>query len=80
MNVAANTETVQLYTINPAVVVAGPVRFRMYSNYGHYIDRAEVRIFDSSGVAPTEPLTVLPVGDDSYAEWRPGYAGRSRVR
>ena len=56
LNVAANTETVQLYTINPAVVVAGPVRFRMYSNYGHYIDRAEVRIFDANGSTPTEPL------------------------
>jgi hypothetical protein len=69
LNVAANTDTVQLYTINPAVVVAGPVRFRMYSNYGHYIDHAEVRIFDAK--AATEPLTVVPVGADSYAEWRP---------
>ena len=48
LSVAADTETVQLYTINPAVVVASPVRFRMYSNYDHYIERAEVRIFDSS--------------------------------
>ncbi len=71
LNVAANTETVQLYTINPAVVVAGPVRFRMYSNYGHYIDHAEVRIFDANAATPSEPLTVIPVGEDSYAEWRP---------
>ena len=71
LNVAANTETVQLYTINPAVVVAGPVRFRMYSNYGHYIDHAEVRIFDATAASPAEPLTVIPVGEDSYAEWRP---------
>ena len=25
---------------------ASPVRFRMYANYSHFIDRAEVRIFE----------------------------------
>ena len=71
LSVAADTETVQLYTINPAVVVAPPVRFRMYSNYDHYIERAEVRIFDSSASTEAEPLEILNVGPDSYAEWRP---------
>ena len=71
LSVAADTETVQLYTINPTVVVAPPVRFRMYSNYDHYIDRAEVRVFDSAASTETTPIAVLPVGADSYAEWRP---------
>ena len=71
LSVAADTETVQLYTINPAVVVASPVRFRMYSNYDHYIERAEVRIFDASASTEATPLEVVNVGPDSYAEWRP---------
>ena len=71
LSVAASTETVQLHTINPAVAVAAPVRFRMYTNYGHFIERAEVRVFDAADSTEAVPLTVLEVGADGYAEWRP---------
>jgi flagellar motor protein MotB len=71
LSVAANTETVQLHSINSTVAVAKPVRFRMYSNYGYFIERAEVRVFEADDSTQADPLTVLPIGTDGYAEWRP---------
>ena len=43
----------------------------MYSNYGHFIDRAEVRVFEVDDSTEATPITILPVGMDGYAEWRP---------
>lgn len=71
LGVAASTDTVQIHSINPAVAVAAPVRFRMYTNYAPYIDRTEVRIFESSASTQSEPVAVLAVGADGSAEWRP---------
>ncbi|MGE0623549.1 MAG: OmpA family protein [Pseudomonadales bacterium] len=71
LGVAASTDTVQIHTLNPAVAVAAPVRFRMYSNYAPYIERSEVRLFDDSASLQSEPVVVLPVLADGSAEWRP---------
>jgi flagellar motor protein MotB len=71
LGIAASTDTVQLHTINPTVAVASPVRFRMYTNYGPFIDRSEVRIFDTAASIQSSPLVTLPIGADGYAEWRP---------
>jgi flagellar motor protein MotB len=49
----------------------GIVLFRMYSNYGHFIDRAEVRIFDNEQSPQAEPLGVVAVSPDGLARWRP---------
>ncbi|MEJ2087999.1 MAG: OmpA family protein, partial [Gammaproteobacteria bacterium] len=71
LDVAASTEMVEIHTINPVVAVAAPVRFRMYTNYGAFIDRAEVRIFDGEASTRSTPVAVLPIGTDGYADWRP---------
>ncbi|HEX5764261.1 MAG TPA: hypothetical protein VFY27_01740 [Woeseiaceae bacterium] len=47
------------------------VRFRMYTNYSHFIERAEVRIFDNGQSLQSEPLGVVDVEPDGFAEWRP---------
>jgi uncharacterized repeat protein (TIGR01451 family) len=48
------------------------VRFRMYSNYPHYIERAEVRVFDRDQSLQAKPLAVLPLDRYGKTEWRPG--------
>lgn len=61
-----------------AVVVNQPIRevalpvvhFRMYSNYGSFIQHAEIRIFDQQSLK-AEPLVVIPVDDAGLAEWQP---------
>ena len=61
-----------------AVVMSGPgsdleppvVRFRMYSNYSSFLQRAEIRIFEQQSLQ-TEPLVIIPVDDTGLAAWQP---------
>jgi flagellar motor protein MotB len=52
-------------------LVALPVRFRMYNNYGAFIDKAEVRIFDFEQSAQGTPLAVVAVDVNGNADWQP---------
>jgi len=53
---------------------ASPVNFRMYTNYSHFIERAEVRIFYNGQSAESEPLDVIEIGVDSAGRWEPPVA------
>ncbi len=56
----------------PLPALAGtPVRFRMYANYSAFVDRAEVRIFESEQSMQAEPLDVVAIDADGFAEWQP---------
>ncbi|HEY6598441.1 MAG TPA: OmpA family protein, partial [Pseudomonadales bacterium] len=37
------------------------VRFRMYTNYSYYIERAEVRVFDAGQSQESEPLDIIEI-------------------
>ncbi len=50
---------------------ASMVRFMMYTNYAHFIERAEVRVFETGQSLESEPLAVVPVGEHGLAEWVP---------
>jgi flagellar motor protein MotB len=59
-----------------------PIRFRMYSNYTHFIARAEVRIFDDAQSVAGNPLQVVEIGQHGLASWYPDvgdFAGPSRA-
>ena len=52
--------------------VAAPgetVRFNTYWNYNHWIDRAEIRVFDEDDNLIPAPVAALPVGIDGHAKW-----------
>jgi flagellar motor protein MotB len=50
----------------------GPVvRFRMYTNYGSFLKRAEIRIFEQQQSLQAVPLQVIAVDDAGFAKWRP---------
>ena len=52
-----------------------PIRFRMYANYSHFIERAEIRIFENGQSLESRPLAVVALDDpDGVAEWRPPMA------
>lgn len=53
-------------------LVAAPVRFHMYTNYGAFIQRAEVRIFEAGRSTQSTPLAVVALDADGSAEWQPG--------
>ncbi len=51
-------------------VIADPVHFTMYANYSHYIDRAEVRIFDASESREGAPLAVVALSAGGSGDWQ----------
>ena len=50
---------------------APSVRFAMYANYGHFIHRAEVRVFPQGSSLRAAPLAVLELDADGFAAWQP---------
>ena len=50
---------------------ASPVDFRMYTNYSHFIERAEVRVFEEGQSVESEPLDIIEVKADGTAKWHP---------
>jgi hypothetical protein len=50
---------------------APAVRFRTYTNYAHWIERTEVRVFEREQSVDGEPVAVLEVAPDGDAAWRP---------
>ena len=55
-----------------AEILASKVRFRIYTNYSHFIERAEVRIFARGQSLETEPLEIVDIELDEIAVWQPG--------
>ena len=50
---------------------ASVVHFRMYSNYGSFIKRAEIRILEQQESLQAVPLEISAVDDAGLAEWHP---------
>ena len=51
--------------------VASVVRFRMYTNYASFIERAEIRIFEQQQSLQAVPLEIIAVDEAGLAEWQP---------
>jgi flagellar motor protein MotB len=71
LSVAASPGTVSVAEDEDGTLVGAPVRFRMYANYGAFIERSEIRIFDADQSAQSAPLDVLEVDASGTAEWLP---------
>jgi flagellar motor protein MotB len=50
---------------------AASVRFRMYTNYASFLERAEIRIFDQQQSLEAVPLEIIAVDDAGFAKWEP---------
>ena len=48
-----------------------PLLFKMYSNYPHFIERAEVRIFEPGQSLRAPPLYIVEIGPDGLGAWQP---------
>ena len=53
------------------IPAASVVRFRMYTNYASFIERAEIRIFEQQQSLQAVPLEIIAVDDAGLAEWQP---------
>ena len=49
----------------------GTVYFRMYTNYSYFIERAEIRVFETGHSLESEPVAVVDIDTDGLAEWQP---------
>ncbi|MEE8542994.1 MAG: flagellar motor protein MotB, partial [Gammaproteobacteria bacterium] len=78
LSVTANPSRVAVGSIIENEALVSPVRFRMYTNYSYFIDRAEIRVFENGQSVESEPLEVIDVGLDGIANWRP-VAGRFKA-
>ena len=47
------------------------LHFRMYTNYSHFIERAEIRVFEAGRSLESEPLDVIDIDFDGVATWKP---------
>ena len=69
LSVAAHPATL---TFDKAAGAFPPtVRFTMYANYAHFIEKAEIRIFEPEQSTESGPLGVVAIGPDGFADWQP---------
>jgi flagellar motor protein MotB len=71
LSVTSEPRTVRVSRDPGAGGVASSVRFQMYSNYPHFIQRSEVRVFAEGESVQAQPLAVIPVDGEGLAEWQP---------
>jgi flagellar motor protein MotB len=69
LNVSAWPTTVRYRDDINTAARENRVRFRLYSNYPAFIERAEVRLFEEAQSTRDEPLAVVAVDRDGFAEW-----------
>ncbi len=82
LSVVASPTAVAFHPMEDGFLVGQPVRFSMYANYWHFIQRAEVRIFGAEQSLDDVPLAVLEVDSGGFAEWQPvvpQFAGSDRA-
>ncbi|MDH5204376.1 MAG: OmpA family protein, partial [Hylemonella sp.] len=46
------------------------IRFKIYSNFGQFIAKSEVRLFEREQSLRDTPLAVVPVDKDGHAQWQ----------
>ncbi len=71
LSVTASPSVVAFHPLDAGLLVGQPVRFSMYANYWHFIERAEVRIFRADQSVQDVPVAVVPVDLGGIAEWQP---------
>jgi hypothetical protein len=82
LSVVASPTAVAFHQMENGLLVGEPVRFSMYANYWHFIERAEVRIFGAEQSSDDVPLAVLEIDSGGFADWQPvvpHFAGSDRA-
>ena len=77
LNVSAWPRTIRYQGLGDAALTENRVRFRLYTNYRSFIERAEVRIFEEDQSLRDTPLAVIAMDGDGLAQWQPEFAAFS---
>ena len=71
LSVLAEPERIAVAALGDGDTYASEVEFRMYTNYSHFVDRAEIRVFEPGQSLESEPLEVIDIKVDGSSTWRP---------
>jgi flagellar motor protein MotB len=74
LNVTAWPRTIRYQDLEDTVFAENLVRFRLYTNYRSFIERAEVRIFEEPQSVRDGPMEVIAMDADGMAQWQPEFA------
>jgi len=72
LNVIATPATIGLDDDPDTDTVENRTTFRGFTNYGAYIERAEVRLYEPADPTTVEPVDVVPLGPDMTSDWHAG--------
>ncbi|MHC4434909.1 MAG: porin family protein, partial [Planctomycetota bacterium] len=70
LNVTAWPRTIRYRDLEDTAFVESRVRFRLYTNYRSFIQRAEVRIFSHEHSVLDTPIAVIPMDAEGMAQWQ----------
>ncbi len=73
LNITAWPYTIRAQDIAETAFEENTVHFKMYSNYRNFIERAEIRLFEIKQSTQSEPLAIIPVGENDTALWRANF-------
>jgi flagellar motor protein MotB len=71
LSIRSQPGLVSLHVTDDGLTLAPPVPFLAYTNYAHFIDRWEVRIFEKQQSVRSEPLAIVEVDERGFASWQP---------
>ncbi len=71
LSVTAQPSRIDVAEDDSGALRASPVRFRMYTNYSHFIERAEIRVFRTGQSLESVPLETIDLEVEGNAEWLP---------
>jgi flagellar motor protein MotB len=73
LNVTAWPRTIRYQDLQDTAFAENLVRFRLYTNYRSFIQRAEVRIFEDAQSVRDVPIEVIAMDADGMAQWLPEF-------
>ncbi len=71
LSVLAEPERIGVVALNDGDIFASEVQFRMYTNYSHFVERAEIRVFETGQSLESEPLDVIEMSLEGTSTWLP---------
>ncbi len=71
LSVSAEPERIVVVELDDGETIATDVQFRMYTNYSHFVDRAEIRVFETGQSLESKPLDIIELKVDGTSRWRP---------
>jgi len=70
LNVTAWPRPIRYQDMEDTAFAENLVRFRLYTNYRSFIERAEVRIFEEAQSERDTPIAVITMDADGMAQWQ----------